>query len=74
MEIRCEDYLLVSYNFPFTTLFTRAVAMVAYEDTYLTILDVDGPEYTDMLRKRMWDPAIKVVFPSEQRWLLSDAS
>ena len=48
--------------------------MVAYEDTYLTILDVDGPEYTDMLRKRMWDPAIKVVFPSEQRWLLSDAS
>lgn len=30
-----------------------AMAMTAYEDTYLTILDIDGPEWTDKLRKRM---------------------
>lgn len=30
-----------------------AMAMTAFEDTYLTILDIDGPEWTDKLRNRM---------------------
>jgi hypothetical protein len=29
------------------------MALTAFEDTYLTILEIDGPEWTDRLRKRM---------------------
>ena len=29
------------------------MALTALEDTYLTILEIDGPEWTDRLRKRM---------------------
>lgn len=29
------------------------MAYTAFEDTYLSILQVDGPEWTDRLRKRM---------------------
>jgi len=48
--------------------------MTAYEDTYLTILDIDGPEYTDKLRKRMWDGNTMLpVFTDEQSWLLGAA-
>jgi hypothetical protein len=33
------------------------MATSAYEDVYLTILDVDGPEWTEKLRSRMvFDP------------------
>lgn len=46
------------------------LARTAYEDTYLTILDVDGPEWTDRLRRRMHDPDSDDhgVSP-EQEWL-----
>jgi hypothetical protein len=45
--------------------------MTAYEDTYLTILDVDGPEWTDKLRLRMHDKTKQTV-STEQRWLLAE--
>jgi hypothetical protein len=32
--------------------------MTAYDDTYLTILDVDGTEWADQLRFRMHDPLV----------------
>lgn len=47
-----------------------ALACTAYEDTYLTILDVDGSEYADKLRLRMHDATHDVVFPTEQSFLL----
>ena len=49
--------------------------MVAYEDIYLTILGLDGPDYADMLRKRMRAADTSVPeFPSEQSWLNSKVS
>ena len=45
------------------------MAYTAYEDVYLTILDVDGVEATDKLRARM-DSGTTTV-SSEQSWLLS---
>lgn len=45
--------------------------MTAYEDTYLTILDVDGPDWTDKLRVRMYDQNSEEELASEQSWLLS---
>ena len=33
-----------------------AMALTAFEDTYLTMLDCDGPEATDKLRRRMYSP------------------
>lgn len=47
-----------------------ALAMTSYEDTYLTILDVDGPAWADKLRGRMHDPANLELRP-EQSWLLN---
>lgn len=47
-----------------------AMAMTAYEDTYLTILDVDGPEWTDKLRLRMHDQTQPITYAAEQSWLL----
>lgn len=47
-----------------------AMAMVAYEDIYLTILSIDGPEWTDKLRMRMYDRNDKEPLPTEQSWLL----
>jgi hypothetical protein len=52
-----------------------AMAFTASEDTYLTILDVDGPEWADKLRLRMYDGKDDSVIPGpEQRWLLSSQS
>jgi len=48
-----------------------ALAMTAYEDTYLTVLDIDGPELTDKLRARMFDKNSDEELASEQSWLLS---
>jgi hypothetical protein len=45
------------------------MAHTAFEDVYLTILDVDGPEATDKLRLRMHSGTGAVA--SEQSWLLS---
>lgn len=47
--------------------------MTTFEDTYLTILDVDGPEWTDKLRARMHDPN-DANLSQEQAWLLSKKS
>lgn len=47
-----------------------ALAHTAFEDTYLTILDVDGPEWADFLRYRMNDD-INERLNTEQSWLLS---
>jgi predicted membrane chloride channel (bestrophin family) len=48
----------------------NALACTAYEDTYLTILDVDGQEWTDKLRMKMHGDENDVAFPSEQSFLL----
>jgi hypothetical protein len=47
-----------------------AMAQVVYEDTYLTILDVDGPWAADRLRLRMYD-AFEPLPGTEQSWLLT---
>lgn len=44
------------------------MALTAFEDTYLTILDVDGPQWTDKLRARMHNPS-RVETSPEQIWL-----
>lgn len=45
---------VVSICDSFHSLLVRsALACTAYEDTYLTLLDVDGPEYADHVRERM---------------------
>jgi hypothetical protein len=46
------------------------MAHTSFEDTYLTILDVDGPEWTDFLRFRMNDKANDGLV-AEQTWLLT---
>lgn len=61
-------FLLIIVPFRFSLPVRRALAMVAYEDTYLTILDVDGPEWADKLRIRMHDKSTDL--PTEQSWLL----
>ena len=47
-----------------------ALAMTAYEDIYLTVLDLDGPEWTDKLRVRMHNPSVVTKVPLEQEWLV----
>jgi hypothetical protein len=61
-----EDKLIM---FPLRIV-ARAMAQVAYEDTYLTILDVDGPGAADRLRLRMYD-ASEPLPGTEQSWLLA---
>ncbi|GAX22612.1 hypothetical protein FisN_14Hh245 [Fistulifera solaris] len=50
-----------------------AVAKIAFEDTYLTILDVDGMAAADRLRHRMEDPNLVQVV-SEESWLLKPSA
>jgi hypothetical protein len=54
-----------------TTYFlaNRALAETAFEDTYLTILDVDGSEWADDLRAKM-QPNQEGPLPTEQSWLM----
>jgi predicted membrane chloride channel (bestrophin family) len=47
------------------------LALACYEDTYLTILDVDGREAADNLRMKMHCNSNEEVLPTEQSWLLS---
>eukprot|EP00523_Entomoneis_sp_CCMP467_P014236 CAMPEP_0168793738 /NCGR_PEP_ID=MMETSP0725-20121227/15246_1 /TAXON_ID=265536 /ORGANISM="Amphiprora sp., Strain CCMP467" /LENGTH=346 /DNA_ID=CAMNT_0008844535 /DNA_START=23 /DNA_END=1065 /DNA_ORIENTATION=- len=49
-----------------------AMAMTAYEDSYLTIYDVDGEEWADKLRRKMDDGKTKTNFfdDDESSWLL----
>ena len=49
------------------------MAMTAYEDIYLTILDVDGPAWTEKLRARMLDANPSTAVSTEQSRLLSMA-
>lgn len=46
-----------------------AMAHTAFEDTYLTILDVDGPDWADFLRYRM-NNKVEERLTTEQSWLL----
>jgi predicted membrane chloride channel (bestrophin family) len=48
-----------------------ALALACYEDTYLTIFDVDGREAADNLRMKMNCNNNEEVLPTEQRWLLA---
>lgn len=48
-----------------------AMALTAFEDTYLTINDVDGPEWVDKLRVKMHDKNDSENLATEQSWLLS---
>ncbi|CAB9518082.1 Zinc finger, RAN-binding domain containing 2 [Seminavis robusta] len=47
-----------------------ALAHTAFEDTYLTVLDIDGREWADFLRYRMNDN-VGDRLNTEQTWLLS---
>jgi hypothetical protein len=47
----------------------RALAETAFEDTYMTVLDVDGTEWADNLRAKM-HPRTKEPLPTEQTWLI----
>jgi len=47
-----------------------ALAHTAFEDTYLTILDVDGRDWADFLRYRM-NSNINERLNTEQTWLLT---
>ena len=49
----------------------NAMALTAFEDTYLTIKDVDGREWVDILRVRMTDRNDTDNLTHEQSWLLS---
>lgn len=46
------------------------MAHTAFEDTYLSILDIDGPDWADFLRYRMNDK-INERLTTEQSWLLT---
>lgn len=48
-----------------------AMALTAFEDTYLTIRDIDGSEWVDILRVRMQDRTKTDDVTTEQSWLLS---
>mmetsp|Transcript_6864 Transcript_6864/g.8896 ORF Transcript_6864/g.8896 Transcript_6864/m.8896 type:complete len:375 (-) Transcript_6864:91-1215(-) len=47
-----------------------AMAMTAFEDTFLTIVDVDGTEWADRLRRKMWDGVETEKLTREDSWLL----
>jgi predicted membrane chloride channel (bestrophin family) len=47
----------------------NALAMTMFENVYLFIHDVDGPEWTDKLRLRLSDPSHPLPYPSEQCWM-----
>jgi hypothetical protein len=63
---------LISHTYIRKTYFLannhRALAETAYEDTYLTILDVDGSKWADDLRAKM-QPNPAGPLPTEQTWL-----
>jgi hypothetical protein len=53
------------------------ILQTAFEDNYMTILDIDGPEWTDELRRKMHDSKRednKEEFADEQSWLISSGS
>jgi predicted membrane chloride channel (bestrophin family) len=52
----------------------EAMANTAYEDTYLTLLDMDGEVWVDKLRARMHDRSTEGQrsIAREQSWLLED--
>jgi hypothetical protein len=48
-----------------------AMATTAFEDTYLTIRDIDGPGWVDTLRTGMFDKNDTERLTTEQSWLLA---
>jgi hypothetical protein len=75
----CSCKYCLHCNVPFsvgcisTLTRTCGCQQTAFEDTYLTILNTDGPEWTDKLRLQMHDVNREGVddFADEQSWLLS---
>lgn len=67
------EFIAIELDNPFGTdqndFDHNAMAMIVFEDTYLCILDMDGPEWTDKLRLRMIDPQQEVTYPSVQCWM-----
>jgi len=48
-----------------------AMAKTAFEDTYITMADIDGVEWVDNLRVRMQNRDRMEQVETEQSWLLS---
>jgi hypothetical protein len=72
-RIRLERTSFAAFS-PFLLLLVTfrclALARTAFEDTYLTILDIDGAEWADFLRYRM-NGDINERMQTEQSWLVS---
>jgi predicted membrane chloride channel (bestrophin family) len=49
------------------------MAFTAFEDNYLMIYAIDGPEYADKLRAKMFDKRASDINHSEQTWLLASS-
>lgn len=47
------------------------MALTAFEDTYLTLRDIDGSDTIDELRLRMQDRNKTEFLSSERSWLMS---
>jgi predicted membrane chloride channel (bestrophin family) len=49
------------------------MALTAFEDNYLIINDIDGPEYADKLRAKMFNKVAEEIVCNEQAWLLTNS-
>lgn len=49
------------------------MAFTAFEDNYLMINAIDGPDYADKLRAKMFDKIASDISHSEQTWLLASS-
>ena len=56
-----------------TLAYTSCETQVAFEDMYTTLLDVDGPEAADRLRRSMHVKTDDAL-PEEQEWLNSPSA
>ena len=69
------EFLAIELDDPFgddpNDFDNNAIACTAYEDTYLTILDLDGPQWADRLRLKMQNGQCEEV-GNEMSWLLGD--
>jgi predicted membrane chloride channel (bestrophin family) len=49
------------------------MALTVFEDNYLIINAIDGPEYADKLRAKMFHKGTSEIIHSEQTWLLASS-
>ena len=66
-----NTFLFAFYQTDDNDFDNEAMALTAFEDTYLTIKDIDGTEWVDTLRVRMHDRNNTDEIEHEQSWLLS---